>query len=70
MEPLDKATALLSESDDQWAYGGSLQEELIQARALADEIGALAKEKDLRATELDAQLVNKLSLLWWSHSLL
>lgn len=64
MQPLDRATALLLDSDDQWAYGGcnreakiALQEELKEARALAENNGLLAKEKDSQITELDAQLV-------------
>lgn len=64
VQPLDRATALLLESDAQWAYGRcnreaemALQEELKEARALAEENGLLAKEKDSRAIELDAQLV-------------
>lgn len=76
MQPLERATALLLESDAQWAYGGfsreALQEELKEARALAEENVLLAKERDSRATELDAQLVlpryshgyNKIRLSW------
>jgi len=67
MQPLDRAIALLLESDAQWTYGGcnreALQEQLKEARALAEENGLLANERGSRAIELDAQLV----LLRYSH---
>lgn len=64
MQPLDRATALLSESDGKWAYGGcnleaeeALRQELKDAQTLAEENGLVAKTEQSRADELDAQLV-------------
>ncbi|KAG0562056.1 hypothetical protein KC19_9G114300 [Ceratodon purpureus] len=63
IEPLDKATALLSDSDGRWAYGGcnreaeeALRQELKDAQILAEENGLVAKQEQSRANELDAQL--------------
>ena len=64
MQPLDRATALLSESEGQWTYGGcnreaeeALRQELKDVQTLAEENGLAAKEEQSRANELDAQLV-------------
>lgn len=69
IEPLDKATALLSDSDGRWAYGGcnreaeeALRQELKDAQILAEENGLVAKQEQSRANELDAQLVLSYSL--------
>ncbi|XP_024381297.1 uncharacterized protein [Physcomitrium patens] len=63
LQPLDKAQALILESDVQWTYGGSiqaaveaLQQELKVARTLAEENDILAKKEQARTNELDAQL--------------
>lgn len=68
MQPLYRATAILSESDGKWVYGGcnreaeeALRQDLKDAQALAEENGLAAKEEQSRANELDAQLVLRYS---------
>lgn len=63
---LDKATRLFAESDSKWQYGGihqeaveALQQELKDAGVQAEENHLLARKEQLRAEELEIQLVRQ-----------